>query len=464
MTKAEIWAGARTCASGSPVLLRRCTFPMSNHVRAASACEVARLPVFAIPFPAVDPVLVSIGPFAIHWYALAYIAGIVLGWRLVRRLVQRPGWGITPEAVDDLVFYVTLGVILGGRIGYILFYQSDHYLAHPLDMLAVWRGGMSFHGGLIGVLVATFLFTRTRGYPFFEVTDALAVATPIGLFLGRIANFVNAELWGRVSDVPWAMVFPNGGPDPRHPSQLYQAALEGLLLFVVMQVLAWGRRRDPAERGLPSGVFLAGYAVCRMVAELFREPDAQLGFLFGRDLRHLRQQEKFSGLRCRSQILFISINGPGIQHGMHSIGNQVVVEHIAARKVLGPLARPVGGVAGGLDGILFDGRRRGGCGSSGLESRGDGLHDERLARGVVAGGPGVEHRERGGATVVADADAVCGVVGRGRHHPASADDRVDDGRRGMLLGTRAHLDDHRAIGCRREHRVGLALQRVELRQ
>lgn len=248
--------------------------------RPRSHREVARLPVFAIPFPAVDPVLVAIGPFAIHWYALAYIAGIVLGWRLVRRLVQRPGWGITPEAVDDLVFYITLGVILGGRIGYILFYQSDHYLTHPLDMLAVWRGGMSFHGGLIGVLVATYLFTRRRGYPFFEVTDALAVATPIGLLLGRIANFVNAELWGRVTDVPWAVVFPNAGPDPRHPSQLYEATLEGLVLFAVMQAFAW-RPYHPEARGTLSGIFLIGYALARIGVELFREPDIQIGYLAG---------------------------------------------------------------------------------------------------------------------------------------------------------------------------------------
>jgi len=253
---------------------------MTKLVRAAIACEVELLPVFAIPFPAVDPVLVAIGPFAIRWYALAYIAGIVLGWRLVRRLVQRPGWGITPEAIDDLVFYVTLGVILGGRIGYILFYQTDHYLTHPLDMLAVWRGGMSFHGGLIGVLVATFLFARGRGFPFFEVTDALAVATPIGLCLGRIANFINAELWGRVTDVPWAVIFPNAGPDPRHPSQLYEATLEGVVLFAVMLVFA-RRAYHPEARGTLSGIFLIGYALARITVEFFREPDVQIGYLAG---------------------------------------------------------------------------------------------------------------------------------------------------------------------------------------
>ena len=238
------------------------------------------LPLLAIPFPAIDPVLISIGPFAIRWYALAYIVGIVLGWRLVRRLVQRPGWKPTPEAIDDLVFYVTLGIILGGRIGYVLFYQPGHYLTQPLDMLAVWRGGMSFHGGLLGVLIATWLFARKRGYAFFELTDALAVATPIGLFLGRIANFINAELWGRVTDMPWGVVFPTAGPEPRHPSQLYEAGLEGLVLFAVM---LWFARQPygPTVRGRLSGIFLIGYALARILVEFFREPDVQIGFLFG---------------------------------------------------------------------------------------------------------------------------------------------------------------------------------------
>ena len=236
--------------------------------------------LLALPYPMIDPVLVEIGPFALRWYALAYIAGIVLGWRLVRRLVQRPGWQVTPEAIDDLVFYVTLGVILGGRIGYILFYQPSQYLTHPLDILAVWRGGMSFHGGLIGVLAATFLFARSRGLAFFEVTDALAVATPIGLFLGRLANFVNAELWGRATDVPWAVVFPTAGPLPRHPSQLYEAALEGVALFAVM---LWFARRPyhREDRGRLSGIFLIGYALARLAVEFFREPDVQIGYLLG---------------------------------------------------------------------------------------------------------------------------------------------------------------------------------------
>jgi phosphatidylglycerol:prolipoprotein diacylglycerol transferase len=238
------------------------------------------LPFFAIPFPAIDPVLISIGPFAIRWYALAYILGIVLGWRLVRRIVQRPGWRVTPEAVDDLVFYVTLGVILGGRLGYVLFYQPDHYLDRPLELLAVWRGGMSFHGGLIGVLVATLLFARKRGLAFFELTDALAIVTPIGLCLGRIANFINAELWGRVTDMPWGVLFPNAGPQPRHPSQLYEAGLEGVVLFAVMLWAARGAHA-PGDSGRLSGIFLVGYALARIAVEFFREPDVQIGYLAG---------------------------------------------------------------------------------------------------------------------------------------------------------------------------------------
>ena len=238
------------------------------------------VPLLTLPFPAIDPVMIHIGPFAIRWYALAYIFGLVLGWRYLRWLVQRPGWRLTPLELDDLLLYVTLGVVLGGRIGYILFYRPDFYLSHPLEALAVWQGGMSFHGGLLGVLVASILFARRRQLPILEIGDALACATPIGLFLGRLANFINGELWGRPSDVPWAMVFPGGGPVARHPSQLYEAALEGVLLFLVMTWFAL-RPREAGSEGRLTGVFLIGYGVARSIAELFREPDAQLGFLLG---------------------------------------------------------------------------------------------------------------------------------------------------------------------------------------
>ncbi len=238
------------------------------------------MPLLAIPFPAIDPVLIQFGPFAIRWYALAYIFGLVLGWRYLRWLVQRPGWQITPEQLDDFLVYVTLGVVLGGRIGYILFYRPDFYFSHPLAMLAVWEGGMSFHGGMLGVAAAIALFAHQRKLRVLEVGDTIACAAPIGLFLGRIANFINGELWGRPSDVPWAMVFPNAGPEPRHPSQLYEAGLEGVLLFLVMTFLAL-RPRAPGSEGRLTGAFLVGYGIARCIGELFRQPDVQLGFLAG---------------------------------------------------------------------------------------------------------------------------------------------------------------------------------------
>jgi phosphatidylglycerol:prolipoprotein diacylglycerol transferase len=236
--------------------------------------------LFALPFPAIDPVLVSLGPFAIRWYALAYVVGILIGWRYTRTLAARGDSRLTPDKLDDFVSWAVLGIVLGGRIGYVLFYQAGYYAAHPDQIVAVWHGGMSFHGGLVGMLLAMALFARRQGLRFFELTDAVAAATPIGLFFGRLANFINGELYGRPSDVPWAMIFPND-PDhlPRHPSQLYEAGLEGLLLFALLAVAVW-HFRALRQVGLTSGLFLIGYAVCRIVAELFREPDAQLGFLF----------------------------------------------------------------------------------------------------------------------------------------------------------------------------------------
>ncbi|HET6522450.1 MAG TPA: prolipoprotein diacylglyceryl transferase [Geminicoccaceae bacterium] len=234
----------------------------------------------ALPFPPLDPVLIEIGPLAIRWYALAYILGLVLGWRYLRRVVRRPGWRLTPTDVDDLLLYATLGVVLGGRVGYVLFYRPDYYLSHPLEAIAVWQGGMSFHGGMLGVIAACLLFAWWRRLPPLEVGDAAAAAAPIGLGLGRVANFINGELYGRVADLPWAVIFPRGGPEPRHPSQLYEAFLEGLVLFLVLYVLA-RRPYEPENRGLLGGVFLVGYALARTFAELFREPDAHLGYLFG---------------------------------------------------------------------------------------------------------------------------------------------------------------------------------------
>ena len=237
--------------------------------------------MLVIPYPAIDPVLIEIGPFAIRWYALAYIAGLLIGWRYCLSLARRPPHVIDPAALDDFLVWVTLGVVLGGRIGYVLFYNLPFYLQHPLDALKIWTGGMSFHGGTIGVVLAMFLFTRLRKIDFLRLGDMLVCAVPIGLFLGRLANFVNGELYGRPTDVWWAMVFPSDPTRlPRHPSQLYEATLEGVVLFVVLYVL---QRHTSARqyRGSLSGVFLAGYAVARIVCEYFREPDRQLGYLLG---------------------------------------------------------------------------------------------------------------------------------------------------------------------------------------
>ena len=232
-------------------------------------------------FPGFDPVLVQVGPLAIRWYALAYIVSLVLGWRIMRRLVRLPPPVATELHVDDYLTWATLGVVLGGRLGYVLFYQPMQYLQHPLQALEVWQGGMSFHGGMLGVTIATILYCRRNGLPVLGFADRMAVVAPIGLGLGRIANFINGELWGRVAPdtLPWAMIFPNAGPEPRHPSQLYQAGLEGVLLLLVMAALC----RIEAVRarfGTLTGAFLVGYGTARIVGEFFRQPDAFLGFLF----------------------------------------------------------------------------------------------------------------------------------------------------------------------------------------
>jgi phosphatidylglycerol:prolipoprotein diacylglycerol transferase len=242
------------------------------------------MPTLAIPFPNFDPVLIQLGPFAIRWYALAYIIGILLGWRYARAIIRNEKlWGgpapMTVADYDDFIVWVTLGVILGGRIGYVLFYNPGYFAEHPLEALQLWKGGMSFHGGFTGCIAAVVLFARKRGIPVLSLGDITCAVGPIGLFLGRLANFINGELWGRPADVPWAMAFPSGGPLPRHPSQLYEAALEGLVLLVVLGFLIRaGALRRP---GLIIGAFAVGYAVTRSFCELFREPDAQLGFLWG---------------------------------------------------------------------------------------------------------------------------------------------------------------------------------------
>ena len=244
-----------------------------------------------IPFPNISPEIftIQLGGFSLslRWYALAYLAGLIIGWRLLVRMMRNSAiWGdrapMKPEAVDDLLTWVILGVIIGGRLGFVLFYEPAYYLANPADIIRVWNGGMSFHGGFAGVIVASWLFCRSRGIPPLRLADAMAVVAPIGLFFGRIANFINAELWGRPTDLPWGVIFPGEaaqncpgivGPCARHPSQLYEAGLEGLLLALILFALvrAGGLRRP----GQAFGVFLAGYGLSRMFVELFRVADAQ---------------------------------------------------------------------------------------------------------------------------------------------------------------------------------------------
>jgi phosphatidylglycerol:prolipoprotein diacylglycerol transferase len=235
--------------------------------------------ILAIAFPDIDPIALEIGPLVIRWYSLAYIAGLMIGWRYCLRLAVRPPAEMKPEHFDDFLLWATLGVLLGGRVGYVLFYKPGYYLEHPLEVLFLWHGGMSFHGGLAGVIVAMAGFAWRRGINILALSDIIACAAPLGLFFGRLANFINGELFGRPSSVPWAMVFPHGGPEPRHPSQLYEAGLEGLVLFTLLYLLV--RLGALQRRGLLSGIFLAGYGLSRMTVELFRQPDQHLGFLFG---------------------------------------------------------------------------------------------------------------------------------------------------------------------------------------
>jgi phosphatidylglycerol---prolipoprotein diacylglyceryl transferase len=242
------------------------------------------MPFYFIAFPAFDPVLFRFGPIAIRWYALAYIVGILLGWLYARTIIKRETlWRSPPPLTvteyDDFVLWVTLGIILGGRIGYVLFYNPGYFATYPLESIELWKGGMSFHGGFLGCVLAVVLFARRRGLSILSLGDVTCAAGTIGIFLGRIANFINGELWGRVTDVPWAMVFPSGGPQPRHPSQLYEALLEGLALLAVLTVLI---RQGALKRpGFIIGAFAFGYGVARSICEFFREPDEQLGFLWG---------------------------------------------------------------------------------------------------------------------------------------------------------------------------------------
>ncbi len=228
-------------------------------------------------YPEIDPIIFRIGPLAVRWYGMMYLLGFVAAWFIIRRLVRLRSLALDAEGLSDLLFYGILGVIFGGRFGYVLFYNPAYYLKHPLSALAVWEGGMSFHGGLLGVVAASVLFCHRRGLPKLLTGDILVTAASVGLGLGRVGNFINGELWGRVTDVPWGMVFPGGGPLPRHPSQLYEAVLEGAALFAVL----WLLHRRRAAPGVPFFTFFLLYGSFRFSIEFFRQPDAHLGFLWG---------------------------------------------------------------------------------------------------------------------------------------------------------------------------------------
>ncbi|GAB3031309.1 prolipoprotein diacylglyceryl transferase [Bowmanella dokdonensis] len=226
-------------------------------------------------FPQIDPVIFSIGPVSLRWYGLMYLLGFIAAWYLAGRRLDRTPW--SREQLSDLMFYGFLGVIIGGRLGYVFFYQFGHFLEDPLYLLKIWTGGMSFHGGLLGVIAALWWFARKTGAHLLQVGDFVAPLVPIGLGAGRIGNFINAELWGRTTDVPWAVLFPGAGPLPRHPSQLYEFLLEGVILFVIL----WWYSAKPRPMGSVSGLFLAGYGCFRFIVEFFREPDAHLGLYSG---------------------------------------------------------------------------------------------------------------------------------------------------------------------------------------
>ncbi len=228
-------------------------------------------------FPQIDPIIFSIGPLAVRWYGMMYLLGFIGGYFMMCHVVKLRDMPIKKEVISDLLFYAVLGVVIGGRLGYTLFYNSSYYLRHPLEIFYVWEGGMSFHGGLLGVLIVLLLFCWRQNLSLLLIGDLAVSAVPIGLLFGRIGNFINAELWGRVTDYSWGIVFPGGGSLPRHPSQLYEAGLEGLLLFVLIYLL----HRSEARRGIPAFSFVFLYGIFRFLVEFLRQPDSHLGFLWG---------------------------------------------------------------------------------------------------------------------------------------------------------------------------------------
>ncbi len=234
--------------------------------------------LFSLALPPFDPVMVHLGPIKIHWYGIAYVTGILLGWGFVRRAVVKYPNGVIPIHIDDSITYLVLGIILGGRLGHVFLYDPVYYFSNPLQIFAVWKGGMSFHGALIGILISFYIYCRKTKIPFLSFMDVYALGTPIGLFFGRIANFINQELYGRVTDVPWAMIFPHSDGQPRHPSQLYEALLEGLILFFVTAWL-WRKPHWRERSGRIGGIFLFGYGIARSFCEAFREPEVAVSLL-----------------------------------------------------------------------------------------------------------------------------------------------------------------------------------------
>ncbi len=230
-----------------------------------------------LSYPQIDPVIFQVGPLAVRWYGMMYLLGFVAAYFIIRHLAKYRGLNLTADHLSDLLFYTVLGVIFGGRLGYTLFYNWSYYWRHPLEIFAVWQGGMSFHGGLLGVVVAAVIFCRRRQLPTLLVGDILVTAASIGLGLGRLGNFINAELWGRTTDLPWGMVFPGAGPEPRHPSQLYEAVLEGPVLFMIL----WLLHRKKVASGIPFFAFFFFYGLFRFGVEFCRQPDAHIGFLWG---------------------------------------------------------------------------------------------------------------------------------------------------------------------------------------
>lgn len=250
-----------------------------------------------IPFPQIDPVAIHLGFVVIRWYSLAYIFGLIGAWLLAREMSKRTNSTFTVLKIDDFLIWATLGVVLGGRLGYVLFYNAHYFYENPTQILAVWQGGMSFHGGLLGVVIATLLFAWKKKISPLSMGDILVCVAPIGLFFGRLANFANGELFGRVTHaVPWAMIFPNGGAEPRHPSQLYEAGLEGLGLFIILNGVWWFCPKLRQRQGFILGLFFILYGMFRFGIEFTREPDAHLGFIFA----HLSMGQ----LLCIPMILF----------------------------------------------------------------------------------------------------------------------------------------------------------------